>query len=388
MSIETPSKPTKLCPTCGTRVNEDALRCQVCGTDLTNLGKSSLTAKSLQSSRIPVITLNLPLALGLLALFIAIGASLVYFAMRQPTAQAVVPTETPTVTITPTATNTPTPITPTATNTLEPSPTPFTYKVALGDSCSTIAFRFGVSIQSIVLLNELPAACDTLFEGQTLLIPQPTSTPTPLPTATLSEAEATDAACPKIEYTVQDNDTLSSISANYAVPIAVLKSYNGRVNDTVRSGEILIIPLCERAATPGPSPTPTPPPPYPAPNLLLPADGAPFTAADDTITLQWAAVGTLRENEAYAVTIVDLTEGLERKLVEYVTDTKFIVPLNFRPSDNQIHIFRWSISTVRQTGTDNDGNPLWEPAGAASEQRVFGWSGTGAAPPPTSVPSP
>lgn len=388
MSLETPSKPTKLCPTCGTRVSEDALRCQVCGTDLTNPGKSSPSANSVHASRIPVITLNLPLALGLLALFIAIGASLVYFAMRQPTAQAVVPTDTPTVTITPTASNTPTPITPTTTNTPEPSPTPFTYKVALGDTCSTIAFRFGVSIQSIVLLNELPAACDTLFEGQTLLIPQPTSTPTPLPTATLSEAEATDAACPKIEYTVQDNDTLSSISANYAVPIAALKSYNGRVNDTVRSGEILIIPLCERAATPGPSPTPTPPPPYPAPNLLLPADGAPFTAADDTITLQWAAVGTLRENEAYAVTIVDLTEGSERKLVEYVTDTKFIVPLSFRPGDNRTHIFRWSILTMRQTGTDNDGNPIWEPAGAASEQRVFGWTGTGAAPPPATTPSP
>jgi LysM repeat protein len=388
MSLETPSKPTKLCPTCGTRVSEDAPRCQVCGTDLTNPAKSSKAANSVQGSRIPVITVNLPLALGLLALFIAIGASLVYFAMRQPAAQTIAPTNTPTVTITPTASNTPTPVTPTTTNTPEPSPTPFTYKVALGDTCSTIAFRFGVSIQSIVLLNELPAACDTLFESQSLLIPQPTPTVTPLPTATLSEAEATDIACPKIEYTVQDNDTLSSISANYAVPIVALKSYNGRVNDTVRSGEVLIIPLCERAATPGPSPTPTPPPPYPAANLLLPADGAPFSAADSTVTLQWAAVGALRENEAYAVTVADVTEGLERKLVEYVTDTKFIIPTSFRPNDNIAHIIRWSILPVRQTGTDDDGNPIWEPAGAVSDQRVFSWTGSGSAPPPVTTPAP
>ena len=386
MSPESPSKPSKLCPTCGTRISEDALRCLVCGTDLSNMNKPSKPAQVVKGSRIPVITLNLPLALGLLALFIAIGATLVYFAMRQPTAQAIAPTDTPTLTITPTATATSTPETPLPTNTPEPSPTPFSYVVKLGDTCSTIAFNFGVSIQSIVLLNDLPASCDTLFEGQTLLIPQPTPTPTPLPTATLSAAEATDAACAKIDYTVQDNDTLSSISLNYAVPIAVLKSYNGRVNDTVRSGETIVIPLCERASTPGPSPTATPPPPYAGPNLLLPADGAPFTLADDIITLQWASVGTLRSNEAYAVSILDVTEGQERKLVEYVLDTKYNVPSSFRAKDNIPHVYRWWVLPVRQTGTDDDGNPIWEPAGVASSQRVFTWVGvttsTGVTPTP------
>ncbi|MGW8250319.1 MAG: LysM peptidoglycan-binding domain-containing protein [Anaerolineales bacterium] len=377
MTQETPSKPTKLCPTCGTRLSDDAIRCLVCGTDLTSSGKSSKTAKAVQRSRIPVVTVNLPLALGLLALFIAIGATLVYFAMRQPTAQAVAPTDTPTVTVTPTASASPTPVTPTVTFTPIPSPTPFSYVVKLGDTCSTIAFNFGVSIQSIVLLNELPAACDTLFEGQTLLIPQPTPTPTALPTATLSSAEATDAACAKIEYTVQDNDTLSSISLNYAVSIAVLKSYNGRVNDTVRSGETIVIPLCERASTPGPSPTPTPPPPYPAPNLLLPADGAPFTAGDSTVTLQWASVGTLRSNEVYMVTVMDVTEGLERKIVEYMPDTKFVVPVSFRPQDTNPHVIRWWVQPVRQTGTDDDGNPIWESAGAESAERVFTWMSGG-----------
>lgn len=378
MSQETPSKPTRLCPTCGTRLSEDAPRCLVCGTDLTSSGKSSRPAKAVQGSRIPVITLNLPIALGLLALFIAIGASLVYFAMRQPTVQAVASTNTATVTITATSTASPTPVTPTVTSTPVPSPTPFSYVVKLGDTCSTIAFNFGVSIQSIVLLNELPAACDTLFDGQTLLIPQPTPTPTALPTSTLSPADATDAACAKIEYTVQDNDTLSSISLNYAVPISVLKSYNGRVNDTVRSGEVIVIPLCERAATPGPSPTPTPPPPYPPANLLLPADGAPFTVSDNTVTLQWASVGTLRQNEAYEVTVVDVTEGLERKLVEYMGDTKFIVPGSFRPRDANPHVMRWWVQPVRQVGTDDDGNPIWESAGTLSSARVFTWIGGGA----------
>lgn len=322
----------------------------------------------------PEITLSLPAALGLLVLFLTIGAAMVYYALQQ-TGKVVELTATPTVTVTLTPTATATPVTPTPTSTQQPSPTPLTYKVAAGDNCLSIAFTFGISVQSIVLLNELPAACDTLFIGQPLLIPHPTPTPTSLPTATLSSAEATEAACIKIEYIVQDNDTLSSISANYLVSISVLKAYNGLVNDIVRSGQPIIIPLCERLATPGPTPTHTPPPPYPAPNLLLPPDGAPFTLADDSVTLQWAAVGTLRENEAYAVSIVDITEGKDRKLVEYVSDTKFIVPSSFRPNDNLPHVIRWWVVTARQTGTDDDGNPIWEAAGSASIQRDFSWTG-------------
>lgn len=381
MTNDTPSKPTRICPTCGSRVSAQADRCLVCGTVLNPQGQTAPPEKPIQGSRMPEITLTLPAAIGFLALFLAIGAGLVYFALQQ-TGQVSDPTLTPTLTTTPTATFTPTPLTPTPTHTPEPSPTPLTYRVAANDTCSSIAFAFGVSIQSIVLLNNLPATCDTLYVGQTLLIPHPTPTPTPFPTATLSPAEATEAACTKIEYIVQDSDTLSTISANYNVPIAVLKSYNGLVSDIVRSGQSLIIPLCKRRGTPGPTPTNTPPPPYPPPSLLLPQDGAPYTLADQTITLQWASIGVLRENEAYQVNIVDITEGGERKIVDYAIDTKYIVPTSFRPPDSKPHVIRWWVTTVRQIGTDENGNPIWEPAGANSEQRVFTWSGVTSTPAP------
>lgn len=381
MTSDTPSKPTRICPTCGSRVSEQAHRCLVCGAVLNPQGQTAAPEKPIQGSRMPEITLTLPAAIGFLAIFLAIGAGLVYFALQQ-TGKVSDPTLTPTLTTTPTATFTPTPLTPTPTNTPEPSPTPLTYRVAANDTCSSIAFAFGVSIQSIVLLNNLPATCDTLYIGQALLIPHPTPTPTPFPTATLSPAEATEAACTKIEYIVQDNDTLSTISANYNIPIAVLKSYNGLVSDIVRSGQPLVIPLCERRGTPGPTPTNTPRPPYPPPSLLLPQDGAPFTLADQTITLQWASIGALQENEAYQVNIVDITEGGERKIVDYVLDTKYIVPTSFRPTDSKPHVIRWWVTTVRQVGTDENGNPIWEPAGANSEQRVFTWSGVTGTPAP------
>jgi LysM repeat protein len=376
MSPESTSKQTKICPTCGTRVSEDAARCLVCGTDLSAAIPAGKSAKAVQGSRMPEITLSLPAALGLLIIFLGVGALVVYFALGRTTGSATTePTVTPTITETPTLTPTGTALPPTVTFTPEPTPTPITYVVKLGDNCGAIAFTFGVTIQSIVLLNNLPADCSTLFEGQTLLVPQPTPTPTAMPTATLNPAEATEAACEKVEYTVQESDTLGSISINYQVPAAAIREYNGLVNDIVIFGQQLTIPLCRRELIGGATPTPTTPPPYPAPNLLLPADGAPFSANDETVPLQWASVGTLRSNEAYAVTVEDVTEGQGRKLVEYVVDTKYIVPLSFRPTDGVPHVMRWLVIPVRQTGTDENGNPIWTPAGAPSTPRVFTWTG-------------
>jgi hypothetical protein len=174
---------------------------------------------------------------------------------------------------------------------------------------------------------------------------------------------------------VQENDTLSSIALNYAVPMQAIKDYNGLSTDNVFVGQSLTVPLCARAATAGPTPTATIPPPYPAPNLLLPSDGNAFTLANDVVTLQWASVGTLREGEAYQVTVEDVTGGQGRRITDYVTDTKYIIPTSFRPKDNVAHVLRWWIAPVRQSGSDEQGQPIYISAGAVSEKRVFTWTG-------------
>ena len=379
MSVEKPPKNTILCPTCGTRLPEDASRCLVCGADLTTSEQPSRSARTVQASRLPSITLSLPAVFGLIALLLILGAGVVFFAMRlNPQKNATLaPTDTLTPTLTLTATPSPVPATPTLTNTPEPSPTPVEYTVKLGESCGGIALAFGVSIQSIVMENPaLSADCANIFEGQKLRIPHPTPTPTALPTATLNSEQATVAACEVVEYVVKENDTLGGIAANYLVPKEAIAEWNGLVNDFVRFDQRLVIPLCKRQGTPEPTPTPTPPPPYQPPNLLLPADGAIFTLADETIPLQWALVGTLRENEAYAVTIEIVTEGQGLREVAYVTDTKYLVPTSLRPA-NSTQIFRWWVIPVRQVGTDKEGNPIWDVAGESSIQRVFGWMGTG-----------
>ena len=379
MSLETNSSKTKICPTCGTRLSENAARCLVCGTEFTAKPEPKAVKKvekSVQASRMPVVTLSLPSAVGILAVVVIIAAAVAFFSLRASapkgtfeTVDTPTPTETPTATLPATPTIPPTDV-PTAT--LQP---PFDYTVSAGDgTCGFIAAQFHVSVQSIIIENNLPSSCP-ISVGQALKIPYPTPTVPPAATNTPLPVDATKQACETVPITVQDGDTLSTIAANYAVPPESIKAFNGKTTDNVFIGENLLVPLCMRAATPGPTPTATIPPPYPAPNLLLPADGAAFTLANDVVTLQWASVGALRDAEAYQITVEDITSDQTRRLTDYVKDTKYIVPTSYRPKDNVAHVLRWWITPVRQAGTDDQGQPIWVSAGAVSEKHVFTWVG-------------
>lgn len=380
MTPEPTSSKTKVCPTCGTRLSENAVRCLVCGTEFTAQPEPKAvkkTEKSVQASRMPEIKLSLPAAIGILAVAIIAAAAIVYFSVRASappgtfeTQDTPTPTETPTASPSPTVTLPPTDI---------PTPTPqppFEYTVSATDgSCSQIAFNFNISVQSIIVLNNLPSSCP-ISVGQKLLIPYPTPTVPPPPTNTPLPDVATKEACETVVITVQDGDTLSSIAANYGISPDDIKEYNGLTTDNVFIGSALEIPLCRRAPDPNlPTPTPTLPPPYPAPNLLLPADGAAFTLANDVVTLQWASVGALREGEAYQVIVEDVTASQTSRITDYVTDTKYIVPTSFRPKDNVAHVMRWWVTPVRQAGVDDQGQPIWVAAGTVSEKRVFTWVG-------------
>ncbi|MCH8093654.1 MAG: LysM peptidoglycan-binding domain-containing protein [Chloroflexi bacterium] len=329
------------------------------------------------------MSLDLRLALLLVAVLALVSAGITFAASR--TIFPAAADETPTGTPTPTATQSLIP-SPTPTSSRVPSVTPrppIRYTVVEGDTCGGIAFFFDVTIRSMIEINNLGTEC-LLSVGTEILVPQPTATVTPEPTNTLAPAEATEAACPKDNYTVVANDSLFAIAQNYNVSMQSIKDFNGLIADTVFEGQRLVIPLCERLTIGGATPTPTRPPPYPAPNLLLPRDGEPFTLANETVSLQWAAVGALREGEFYRVTVADVTEQMigsgSKLLVDYVSDTKYIIPTEFRSSGTVPHVFRWWIEPVRLSGTSASGEPRYSSAGARSVRRVFTWSGSAEAP--------
>jgi hypothetical protein len=100
-----PNASMKTCPTCGTRVSENAPRCLVCGTTFTQTQpKRSRPARrqaepNIQGPRMPTMTLSIPLILIVMIIFIGLGGGLTYTALNM-TGGLYQPTEEPTATAT------------------------------------------------------------------------------------------------------------------------------------------------------------------------------------------------------------------------------------------------------------------------------------------------
>jgi len=383
MSLAPKSVPTQTCPTCGTRVTATATKCLVCGTNLTDDQRQAKAPRqqrrqpmggNIQGARVPEITISLPVLIGLMAIFLITGGGLSFLILRQIAPSAEGGLNNATITLSPSPTLSPTPETPTATWTPQPTATPSIYTVQEGDTCLSIASFFRISVQSIVLENDLAATC-LLSVGQELGIPAPTATPTPQASSTLSSGEATIQACQTQDHIVQADETLSLIALSFGVPAEAIQEWNSLSSDIVFTGQFLSIPLCERTVVGIATVTPSPAPPYPAPELLLPSNGAAFTLANDVVTLQWSSVGSLRDNEFYQITIVDITAGDNSRVISVVRDTSFTVPESLRPRTIFPHIFEWRVGPVAQIGVDENGNPSYRSGGPVSVVRVFSWSG-------------
>lgn len=376
----------RLCPTCGTRVGAAATKCLVCGADLggvvTGATGPARAAKPGRGSSLNArpISLTTVLVIGIVIVLLSVGGVMVGMAagaipnfINPPTAtQTATVTPLPTLTYTPTPTETPVP-------TATPLP-PLDYVIQSGDTCIKISLNNNnVSVASIISANSglINPECSNLVVGATIKVPQPTPTATPLPTATLSSIVVTQV--PRATYTVKSGDTLAGIARFYGLTLTDLLEVNGLPDaNSIREGQVLIIPL-ERVVTPGPTPTATEPPPYPAPNPLRPRDGESFPAGAN-VTLQWTSVGALRPGEFYQVVIEDVTCNCARIQREVVTDTKYILPAAFAPQDGSPHIYRWSVTTVRQRPGSETGQPAYDSAGVSSPERSFVWVGSGLAP--------
>jgi N-acetylmuramoyl-L-alanine amidase len=103
------------------------------------------------------------------------------------------------------------------------------YVVARGDSLSLIAQRHNVSLSQLRSANSLRS--DTIHVGQTLSIPGS------------GPALIAAVAPPQVsEHTIARGETLSGIAARYSISLSSLREANRLRNDTIRVGQVLVIP--------------------------------------------------------------------------------------------------------------------------------------------------
>lgn len=113
-----------------------------------------------------------------------------------------------------------------------------TYVVQSGDTLSQIAQTYNVTVQAIVVLNNISNP-NLIYPGEVLQIPSSTThnraphitfiTPTPLTSTT--------------SYTVQSGDTLSQIAQDYNVTVQAIVSLNNISNPNfIYPGQVVLIP--------------------------------------------------------------------------------------------------------------------------------------------------
>ena len=135
----------------------------------------------------------------------------------------------------------------------------FTYTVMAGDTLSSVAEKFGVSVEALVQLNGMGDA-NTLALGQELKIPGSASTvagaPTPV-TVVLNPGGQPGGTTtgPTFTYTVVAGDSLGDIAERFNVSVATLAQLNGITDpNTLMLGQQLRIPGAAPATTGGTPP--------------------------------------------------------------------------------------------------------------------------------------
>jgi LysM repeat protein len=201
-----------------------------------------------------------------------------------PTAVPETPTATatadPSPDATPTDTVVPTP-TETATETLTPSVTPTEgpgvwYTVTWGDTLSSIAARYGVTVEAIMQANTLTNP-NLIRLGQRLWIPlgDVPATPTPTVSPTLG---------PTFEYVVKQGDSLTIIATRFGTTWQLLAQINGLSSTSILyPGQLLLVP---GSITPTPTPTATPSGPEVVWYVVQPGDTLSAIASRFGITWQ------------------------------------------------------------------------------------------------------
>ncbi len=129
------------------------------------------------------------------------------------------------------------------------------YAIVQGDTFSTLAKKFHVTVKAITEAN--PGVDATKLQiGQKIHIPAPTQ-PATAPNG--SAAPAIDAATGEQIYSVKSGDTLTKIASQFGTTVKALRSANNLKTDSIKVGQKLKIPA--KASAPVAPTEPTPPAP-------------------------------------------------------------------------------------------------------------------------------
>lgn len=128
-----------------------------------------------------------------------------------------------------------------------PEPTPYVapatlpaasateYKIQAGDTFSTIAPKFSVSVKALVAAN--PTVDPTKLKiGKTIQIPPPTAT------APATGVPVVDTVSGDTTYTVKSGDTLGKLATQFRTSVAAIQSANGLTDTRIKVGQKLKIP--------------------------------------------------------------------------------------------------------------------------------------------------
>lgn len=121
-----------------------------------------------------------------------------------------------------------------------PAPSPNHYRIRSGDSLSTIASQFGVSVSDLRKWNNLRSS--RIRAGNFLLVRPPSGTlasASPTPATSVSRPSSSPSASGR--YTVRRGDTLGGIAERHRTSAANLRAWNGIRGSTIRPGQELIV---------------------------------------------------------------------------------------------------------------------------------------------------
>jgi len=103
------------------------------------------------------------------------------------------------------------------------------YVIQPGDTLTSIAARFGVTVEDIVRVNPILVNPNAIYPGQIIHIP--IAGVSPIPKGSL--------------YIIQPGDTLTSIALRYNIPPGALLQFNPQITNPnlIYPGQIITIPL-------------------------------------------------------------------------------------------------------------------------------------------------